>query len=98
MDGIQEMDTILQHVRQVAQRFHLPSDAAITQQILLFSDSFYGYRFTIMDFTAVWSAADQILKVFDSAGCVLAAFPISGRADVTSSESIPFTPQYNRAA
>ena len=97
MNGIQEIDTVLQHVRQVALRFRLPSDAAITQQILLFSDSFYGYRFTIMDFTAIWSAADHFLKVFDSAGRVLAAFPISGRADVISVESIPLTSQYRAA-
>jgi hypothetical protein len=97
MDGIQEIDVVLQHVRQVAQRFRLSSDTAITQQILLFSDSFYGYRFTAMDFTAIWSAADQILKVFDSAGRVLAAFSTSERADVTSVESIPLTSQYKAA-
>jgi len=97
MNGIQEIDTVLQHVRQVALRFCLPSDTAITQQILLFSDSFYGYRFSIMDFTAIWSAADQILKVFDSAGRVLAVCPISGRTDVTSGTSIPLTLKYNAA-
>ena len=97
MDAIQEIDTVLQHVRQVAHRFHLPSDAAITQQILLFSDSFYGYRFTIMGFTAIWSATDQILKVFDSAGHVLEAFPTSEHADVIFRESIPLTPRYKAA-
>jgi len=89
MDSIQEVDTVIQHVRQIARRFRLPSNAAITQQILLFSNSFYGYRFTIMDFTAIWSATDQILKVFDSAGRMLEACPISGRADIISGESIP---------
>jgi len=97
MDSIQEIDTVLQHVRHAAQRFRLPLDAAITQQTLLFNDSFYGYRFTIMDFTAIWSAADQILKVFDSAGRMLEAFSVSGHTGVISSESTPLTPRYKAA-
>jgi hypothetical protein len=97
MDTVREVDTVLQHVRQFAQRFRIPSDAAITQQILLFSDAFYGYRFTMTDFTAIWSAADQILKVFDSEGRMLEAFLVPGHIDVTSGESTPLTSQ-NRAA
>jgi len=77
MDGIQEIDTVFQHVRQAAGRFRLPSDVAIAQQILLLGDAFYGYRFTAMDFTAVWSAADQTLKVFDPNGRVLEIVPTS---------------------
>jgi hypothetical protein len=93
MDGIQEIDTVLQHVRQVARRFRLPSDAAVTQQILLFGDSFYGYRFTALDFTAIWSAADQILKIFDIEGQVLETLSVVD----TPVESIPLIPQ-RRAA
>ena len=63
MDNVREMDSVLQHVRQAARRFHVPSDAAITQQILLFGDAFYGYRFTTTEFTAIWSAAEQTLNV-----------------------------------
>ena len=77
MDGIQEIDTVFQHVQQAARRFYLPSDTAITQQILLLGDAFYGYRFTAMDFRAVWSAADQTLKVFDPNGRVLEIVPTS---------------------
>ena len=97
MGDIREIDTVLQHVRQIARRFRLPSDAAITQQILCFSDSFYGYRFTMMDLTVIWSAADQILNVFDSGGRVLETFSISERTDTTSSEFIPLTPLYKVA-
>jgi hypothetical protein len=71
MDGIQEIDTVFQFVRQAAKRIHFPADTAIAQQILLLGDAFYGYRFTAMDFRAVWSAADQTLKVFDADGRVL---------------------------
>jgi hypothetical protein len=96
MDGVLEIDSVLQQVRLALQRLRLPSDAAITQQILLLGDSFYGYRFTAMDFTAVWSAADQILKVFDSNGRALETFPTTEISEETS-ESIPMFPQ-RRAA
>ena len=74
MDGIREVDFVLQRVRQATRRFRIPSDAAITQQILLFGDSFYGYRFTTMGFTAIWSAAEQTLKVCNPTGQVLEVF------------------------
>ena len=97
MDGILEIDTVFQHVRRAAQRYRFPSDAAITQQILLFGDSFYGYRFTAPRFTAIWSAADQTLKVFDSDGQILEVFPLSEQTEEISSVTIPLTPQ-RRAA
>jgi hypothetical protein len=57
----------------------LPAETAITQQILLLGDSFYGYRFTAKDFTAIWSAADQTLKVCDKDGEMLEVFsPTNG--------------------
>jgi len=84
MDNVREIDTVLQHVRRAAQRHRLPSDAAITQQILLFGDSFYGYRFTALDFTAVWSATDQMLKIFDSDSQLLDVFPLSEATPLTS--------------
>ena len=77
MEGVQEIDSVLQQVRQWARRFCVPSDAVITQQILLFGDSFYGYRFTAKDFTAIWSAAEQTLKVYDRDGQILESFTLS---------------------
>ena len=74
MDSVREIDFVLQRVRQATQRFRIPSDAAITQQILLFGDSFYGYRFTTVGFTAIWSAAEQTLKVCNPTGHVLEVF------------------------
>jgi len=71
MDGVREIDFVLQRVRQATQRFRVPSDAVITQQILLFGNSFYGYRFTTMGFTAIWSVAEQTLKVCDPNGQIL---------------------------
>ena len=92
MDGIQEIDSVLQQVRQAARRFRLPSDAVITQQILLFGQAFYGYRFCTANFTAIWSATDQILKIFNLDGRVLASVPLSENADETAVETIPLTP------
>ena len=77
MDGVREVDSVLQRVRQAIRRFRVPSDAAITQQILLFGDSFYGYRFTTVGFTAIWSAAEQTLKVCGNDGQVLEVLPTS---------------------
>jgi len=71
MDDIREIDPVLRQVRRAARQYRLPPDAPIVQQILLFGDSFYGYRFTTQGFTAVWSAADQILKVLGADGQVL---------------------------
>ena len=92
MGEVQEIDTVLQHVRQVARRLHLPSNDVITQQILLLGDAFYGYRYTTMEFMAVWSAADQLLKMFDSNGRPLGNFPVPETCEV-----IPMHPQ-RRAA
>jgi len=75
MDNVREVDSILQRVRQAAWRFHVPLDAVITQQILLFGDSFYGYRFTTAGFTAIWSAAEQTLKVCGQDEQILEIFP-----------------------
>jgi len=83
MGDIQEVDTVLQHVRQAAQRYRVPSDAAITQQILLFGDAFYGYRFTAANFTAIWSAVDQTIKIGDRAGQLLEVFVPSETAETT---------------
>ena len=93
MDGIQEIDAVMQHVRRAARRFRLPTDTAITQQILLLGQAFYGYRFTTKDFTVIWSAADRILKLFDPDGRMLESFPISETVDDTAVESISLTPQ-----
>jgi len=97
MDGVQEIDTVLQHVRQVVRQFRLPSDTAIMQQILLFEQAFYGYRFTTADFTAIWSAADQVLKVFDLNGRMLESLSLSETAADISLVSIPLTPKRTAA-
>jgi len=77
MDGVREIDSVLQRVRQAMRQFCVPLDAPMTQQILLFGNSFYGYRFTTAGFTAIWSAAEQTLKVCDPDGHVLETFPTS---------------------
>lgn len=74
MESVLEVDFVLQRVRQAIQHFHVPSDAAITQQILLFGNSFFGYRFTTVGFTAIWSAVEQTLKVCNPDGKVLEVF------------------------
>ena len=88
VDGVLEMDMVLQQVRQAAKRLQVPSDTAISQQILLFADSFYGYRFTTPDLMAIWSAADQILKVFDLNGRMLETVPVSENT-IESISSVP---------
>lgn len=94
MDRVLEIDAVFQHVRQTANRLRLPADTAIDQQILLLGDTFYGYRFTTMDFRAIWSAADQTLKVFDPDGIILEVIPTSENGAAT----IPLTsPQRNAA-
>jgi hypothetical protein len=87
MSEIQEIDTVLLHVQRVAQRLKLPLNDIITQQILLLGDAFYGYRYTATGFTAVWSAADQLLKVFDVHGRVLETFSITENAEVIPLDS-----------
>jgi len=95
MDGIQEIDTVLQYVRRAMQRLRIPSDATISQQILLLGDAYYGYRFTAMNFSAVWSAADQMLKVFDSNGRAWETFQTTEENDEIS---VPLPPLPQRRA
>lgn len=71
MNEIREVDPVLQRVRQATRRLRIPSDAVITQQILMFGNSFYGYRFTAPGVTAIWSAVEQTLKVCGHDGKVL---------------------------
>jgi len=103
MDDIQEIDTVLQQVHRAARRHRLPTEAPIAQQILLFGNSFYGYRFTTPDFTAVWSAADHGLKVFSANSQMLEDFPLSSYGEEASLEMSPsigmtsFTPQLRAA-
>ena len=96
MNDIQEVDTVLQHVLQAAQRHCVPSDAAITQQILLLGDSFYGYRFTAANFTAIWSAVDQTIKIDDREGHSLEIIMPTETAE-TVVEVLPL-PLHRRAA
>ncbi len=70
-DRVQNNNNVLQSVRRAALHFGITSEGAMGQQILLLGDAFYGYRFTARDYTAVWSATDQTLKIFDLNGCCL---------------------------
>ena len=97
MNDVQEMDTVLQHVRRATLRYQLPADVAITQQILLFGNAFFGYRFTSQGFTAIWSAADQMLKIYDSNGKVLEVFPLPKYHEKMDAKTIPLT-THRRAA
>ncbi len=68
MPSITEVDPILKSVRAAARQYGFSAEGAVGQQILLLGDAFYGYRFTSLEFTAVWSASDQNLKIFDLNG------------------------------
>jgi len=89
MSDVQEIDIVMQRVRQVARRLRLPADSAITQQILLLGDAFYGYRFTATGFTAVWSAAAQTLKICDGDGEMI---------EIVSPKSVELPSMQRRAA
>ena len=95
MDGILGVDTVFQHVRQIARRLGLSSEGTVTQQILLFGDAFYGYRFTTVDFAAVWSAMDQTLKVYDHEGRLLEVF---SSAEENAMEVVPLPVLQKKAA
>ena len=97
MNDVREIDMVLQHVRRATLRYQLPADVAITQQILLFGNAFFGYRFTSQDFTAIWSAADMMLKIYDPNGKVLEVFPLPAYLEKKDAETIPLTIQ-RRAA
>jgi len=65
---VQETDPVLIAVKRAIRQLGIASDGPMGQQILLLGDSFYGYRFTGQSVTAVWSATDQTLTVFDQHG------------------------------
>ena len=95
MSSIQEIDIVLRHVRRAVLRFGISLNVAMTQQILLLGDAFYGYRFTVADFAAVWSAVDQTIKVYDRNGQLVEAFLAS---DDTSAGTIPLSLSQSKAA
>ena len=68
MFDVQEIDPVLIAVRRAMRQLGIAADGPLGQQILLLGDAFYGYRFTGKDITAVWSATDQTLTVFDQHG------------------------------
>ena len=78
--NIQEVDALLRHVRRAVWRFGISLDAAMTQQILLLGDAFYGYRFAVADFAVVWSAVDQTIKVYDRGGQLVEALSTNEEA------------------
>lgn len=65
---IQNIDPVLKSVRNAVRQFGFLDEGPMGQQILLLGDTFYGYRFTSKEFTAVWSAVDQTLNIFDLNG------------------------------
>ncbi|MGL4594112.1 MAG: hypothetical protein ACRCUY_05220 [Thermoguttaceae bacterium] len=102
MTNIKEIDGVLKSVKQAAAQFGCRSDGAIGQQILLLGDSFYGYRFTSREFTAVWSAADQVLKLFDvngkNIGSSILVAPVESVIDYGSSLRLPAMASSRKAA
>ena len=68
MFEVQEIDPVLIAVKRAIRQLGHVADGPVGQQILLLGDAFYGYRFTGKDMTAVWSATDQTLTVFDQHG------------------------------
>lgn len=68
MSTIETIDPVFKMVQQSVRQFGLDDNAPVGQQILLLGDMFYGYRFTSNGFTAVWSASNRILTVFDRDG------------------------------
>jgi hypothetical protein len=62
------IDPVIQIVRKSARQYGFYNGGPIGQQILLLGESFYGYRFTAKEYTAVWSAADNLLNLFDRNG------------------------------
>ena len=68
MFEVQGIDPVLVAVKRAIRQLDISADGPLGQQILLLGDAFYGYRFTGRDVTAVWSATDQTLTVFDQYG------------------------------
>ncbi|MDR2171554.1 MAG: hypothetical protein LBP59_15540 [Planctomycetaceae bacterium] len=68
MSNIKKIDHVLRSVIKAAETYGIVDVGPIGQQILLLGDTFYGYRFTAKEFTAVWSASDHQLNVFDCNG------------------------------
>jgi hypothetical protein len=62
------IDPVMQIVKKSARQYGFYSGGPVGQQILLLGESFYGYRFTAKEYTAVWSAADNVLNLFDLNG------------------------------
>ncbi|MCL2005575.1 MAG: hypothetical protein FWG73_05360 [Planctomycetaceae bacterium] len=93
MAGIHEVDSLLHQVRRTARQFRFSEDAAISQQILLFGDCFYGYRFVATEFTAVWSAVEQTFKLFDHTNQLLGVFPALELAVESTGDMISATTQ-----
>jgi len=78
----EKKDPILKLVQSSVRQYGLVDEGPMGQQILLLGDTFYGYRFTSKEFTAVWSAADQTLNVFDPYGKQLGSSLVSVESGV----------------
>ncbi len=68
MNEVQGIDPVLISIRRAIRQLGIAAEGPMGQQILLLGDAFYGYRFTGQEITAVWSATDQTLTVFDQHG------------------------------
>jgi hypothetical protein len=93
MTEFEELDPVMKSVRREARHYGLDSGGVVGQQVLLLGDAFYGYRFTGKEFTALWSAAAQTLKIFDLTGKCLGVSLLEHSADelLDEQESLRFT-------
>ncbi|MDR2641703.1 MAG: hypothetical protein LBC74_02795 [Planctomycetaceae bacterium] len=98
MSNVKKIDYVLQGVLKAAQTFGIIDEGPIGQQILLLGDTFYGYRFTAKEFTAVWSASDQMLNIFDSDGKRLGYSVLSVPKEGTTITETPLQIQSERTA
>ena len=92
MNGLHGVDPIFVAVKNHAQYYGFNEDTPLGQQILLLGDSFYGYRFTSREYTAVWSANDHTLTFFDIYGKKIGVSSLYAETDVVydHDDTLPF--------
>ncbi|MDR1290082.1 MAG: hypothetical protein LBK06_02655 [Planctomycetaceae bacterium] len=93
MSEVKKIDYVLRGVIDAVRGFGITDEGPVGQQILLLGDTFYGYRFTGKEFTAVWSISDQMLNVFDKNGKRLGSSIL-----VTPTGEVKLAEQSERAA
>ena len=102
MSSLNGVDPVFAAVKNHAQYYGFNGDGPLGQQILLLGDSFYGYRFTSREYTAIWSANDHTLTFFDVNGKKLGVSSLYTTAEVVydNAGTIPFreTTPHKKAA